>query len=83
LLAPGRLARGDAFRVASRDAFGLLAGSILLLIVAGIIEAFVTPHFGASVRWSVAGGTGLVLVVYIAFAGRRLPQSSPPNITSR
>jgi len=70
LLAPGRLARADAYRAAAGDAFGLLAGSVLLLVIAGIIEAFVTPHFGAPVRWSVAIGTGLLLALYIAFAGR-------------
>ncbi|OWK42240.1 stage II sporulation protein M [Fimbriiglobus ruber] len=84
LIAPGRMARGDAFRAAAGDAFGLLAGSILLLVIAGVIEAFVTPHFGATVRWSVAGGTGVLLVLYLTLAGRRgAAQSSPPSTTSR
>ncbi|HEY2783591.1 MAG TPA: stage II sporulation protein M [Fimbriiglobus sp.] len=84
-VAPGRLSRGDAFRTASHDAFGLLAGSVLLLVAAGVIEAFVTPHFGPVVRWSVAGGTGVLLTLYVAFAGRSesADQSSPPNITSK
>ena len=51
LIAPGRLTRSDAFRNASGDAFALLGGSVLMLVVAGVIEAFVTPHFGAAVRW--------------------------------
>ncbi len=80
LLAPGRLARADAFKAAAGDSFGLLAGSILMLVVAGTIEAFVTPHFGAAVRWSVAGGTGLVFALYVGLAGRH---SRPPNMTSR
>jgi uncharacterized membrane protein SpoIIM required for sporulation len=71
LIAPGRLARADAFRLAARDAFGLLAGSVLMLVVAGIIEAFVTPHFGSTTRWSVAIGTGTLFALYVAFAGRR------------
>ena len=70
LLAPGQLARRDAFRTAAPDAFGLLAGSILMLVVAGIIEAFVTPHFGTAVRWSVAGASALFLVLYVGLAGR-------------
>lgn len=69
LLAPGSLARRDAFRAAAPDAFGLLGGSVLMLVVAGVIEAFVTPHFGATVRWSVAGGTGLLLALYVGLAG--------------
>lgn len=70
LIAPGRLARADAIRLSARDAFGLLGGSILMLVVAGIIEAFVTPHFGSATRWSVAIGTGLLLAIYVALAGR-------------
>jgi uncharacterized membrane protein SpoIIM required for sporulation len=70
LLAPGPLARRDAFRAAAPDAFGLLAGAVLMLVVAGVIEAFITPHFSAPVRWSVAVGTALFLVLYLGFAGR-------------
>jgi uncharacterized membrane protein SpoIIM required for sporulation len=70
-LAPGSLSRGDAFRLAAKDGFGLLAGSILMLMVAGIIEAFVTPHFSSTVRWSVAAGTWTLFAIYVAFAGRR------------
>lgn len=71
LLAPGRRPRADALKAASGDAFGLLAGAVLMLLVAGVIEAFVTPHFGPAVRWSVAAGTGAVFALYVALAGRR------------
>jgi hypothetical protein len=71
VVAPGRLARIDAIRLASGDAFRLLGGSILMLVVAGIIEAFVTPHAEATVRWSVAIGTGVIFALYVALAGRR------------
>ncbi|HEY3788225.1 MAG TPA: stage II sporulation protein M [Urbifossiella sp.] len=70
LLAPGRLHRADAFRLAANDAFALLAGSILMLFIAGIIEAFVTPHFSSTVRWSVAAGTGVLFALYVGLAGR-------------
>ena len=70
LIAPGPMGRSDALRHASRDGFALLGGSILMLVVAGIIEAFVTPHFGAPVRWSVAIGTGVLFTLYVLFAGR-------------
>jgi uncharacterized membrane protein SpoIIM required for sporulation len=71
LVAPGGRPRGDAFRAASGDGFLLLAGSCLMLVVAGIIEAFVTPHFGPTVRWSVAAGSGVLMVAYLGLAGRR------------
>ena len=44
-----------------------------MLIFAGIIEAFVTPHFGAAVRWSVAIGTGVLFAAYVLLAGRKQP----------
>jgi uncharacterized membrane protein SpoIIM required for sporulation len=70
LIAPGPLPRREALRLAARDAFGLLAGAALLLIVAGTIEAYVTPHFGRPVRWGVAGASALFLVAYFGLAGR-------------
>jgi hypothetical protein len=77
------MGRSDALRQASRDGFALLGGSILMLVVAGIIEAFVTPHFGAPVRWSVAIGTGVLFTLYVALAGRGRSHNTPPSITSR
>ncbi|MCE9564465.1 MAG: stage II sporulation protein M [Planctomycetes bacterium] len=69
IFAPGRMTRSDAYRAAAGDAFGLLAGSVLMLVVAGIIEAFVTPHFGVTVRWSVAIGTGVIFALYAGLLG--------------
>jgi uncharacterized membrane protein SpoIIM required for sporulation len=70
LVAPGTLSRRDALRRVAADAFGLLGGTALMLVVAGTIEAYVTPHFPASVRWSVAGGSAVLLAAYLTFAGR-------------
>ncbi len=81
VLAPGRRTRADAIRAAAGDGFRLLAGAVLMLLVAGVIEAFVTPHFSAPVRWGTAAVTGGLFAGYVAFAGRG--HSRPPNITSR
>jgi uncharacterized membrane protein SpoIIM required for sporulation len=70
ILAPGRLSRKEALRRAAVDAFGLFAGACAMLVVAGVIEAFVTPHFPRGVRWSVAGASALFLIVYFGLAGR-------------
>jgi uncharacterized membrane protein SpoIIM required for sporulation len=70
VIAPGPLTRRDALRRASGDAFGLLAGTALLLVAAGLIEAYVTPHFPAAVRWGVAGTSAVLLASYLALAGR-------------
>lgn len=71
LIAPGDLPRRDALRQAAGGAFGLLAGSALLLVVAGVIEAYVTPHCPRPVRWSVAAASALFLAGYLGLAGRR------------
>jgi uncharacterized membrane protein SpoIIM required for sporulation len=70
VIAPGQLSRRDALRGAAGEAFGLLAGAALLLIVAGLIEAYITPHFPAPVRWSVAGSSTVLLAGYLALGGR-------------
>lgn len=81
LLAPGLKSRSEAFRSSAGDAFALLGGSVALLVVAGIIESFVTPHFGANVRWSFAVGTGLLFTLYVLFAGR-VTTSRPTSLPS-
>jgi uncharacterized membrane protein SpoIIM required for sporulation len=70
LIAPGRLPRRVALTQAAREAFGLLGGAALMLIVAGCIEAYVTPHCPRGVRWSVAVASAVFLIVYFGFAGR-------------
>jgi uncharacterized membrane protein SpoIIM required for sporulation len=78
LIAPGRLPRKETLRRAALDAFGLLGGAALMLVVAGIIEAHVTPHFPQAVRWSVAGVSALALVLYFGFAGRERRGGNTP-----
>lgn len=77
VLAPGPLPRRDALRRAAGDAFGVLSGSVLLLVVAGVIEAYVTPHFPAPVRWSVALASAVFLAAYLGWAGRAAPLDTP------
>jgi uncharacterized membrane protein SpoIIM required for sporulation len=72
LISPGRSTRREALRRAAGQAFGLLAGCAFLLVIAGTIEAYVTPHFSQPIRWSVAGLSVLALVIYFGFAGRSL-----------
>jgi uncharacterized membrane protein SpoIIM required for sporulation len=80
-IAPGQTTRADAFRLAAGDAFALLLGSILMLVIAGLIEAYVSPHFGPQVRWSVAAGTGILFALYVTLAGRG--HNKPRSITSK
>ncbi len=80
VIAPGRLPRREALRSIAPDAFGLLAGSLFLLVIAGLIEAYFTPHFPQGARWSVAGGTALLLAAYLTLAGRPRPLTAIPGM---
>jgi uncharacterized membrane protein SpoIIM required for sporulation len=43
LVAPGELSRADAVKVAGRDAVRLLFGTVMLFVIAGFIESFISP----------------------------------------
>jgi uncharacterized membrane protein SpoIIM required for sporulation len=78
LIAPGTLPRKEAFKRAAGDAFGLLAGCCAMLVIAGVIEAYVTPHFSQPVRWTVAGVSALLMAAYFTLAGRDRPVTPAP-----
>ncbi len=74
LLLPGDFARGDALRLRGREAIQLIVGCIPLLILAGIIEGFISPApIAPAIKFSVAALTGLALYSYLALAGRETP----------
>jgi uncharacterized membrane protein SpoIIM required for sporulation len=68
--------RRDALKLAGKDALGLVGGACGMLVIAGIIEAFVTPHYGPAVRWTTAGTSGVLFLLYVWLLGR-------PAVTSR
>lgn len=71
MVAPGLLRRRDAVVLAARDAVGLIVGGALLLIVAGIIEGFISPStLPWWIKFWVGLGSGLLLYVYLLRAGR-------------
>lgn len=78
LVMPGNVPRMTALRKVAPDALGLLAGCCLLLVIAGLIEAYVTPHFSRTVRWSVAGSTAVLLTAYVLVPGRGDNRSTTP-----
>jgi uncharacterized membrane protein SpoIIM required for sporulation len=73
LVAPGELSRREALRQAAPDAFALLAGATVLLVIAGHIEAYVTPHFPQPIRWCVAIISGVCLAGYLLWGSREAP----------
>jgi uncharacterized membrane protein SpoIIM required for sporulation len=71
LLVPGDLSRSDALKSRGQEAGRLMMGVAVLLVVAGIIEGFISPApIPAAIKFSVAGITGLALYSYLLLAGR-------------
>jgi uncharacterized membrane protein SpoIIM required for sporulation len=71
MLVPGDLSRFDALRLRGREAIQLIVGCIPLLVLAGIIEGFISPApIAPAFKYAVAAATGLALYTYLLLAGR-------------
>lgn len=71
MLMPGDLSRADAMKSRGKDAIRLMMGVAVLLVVAGIIEGFISPApIPAAIKFSIAAITGLALYAYLLLAGR-------------
>jgi len=72
IIHPGLLRRRDALAQAAQKAVRLLGGAAPLLVIAGLIEGFVSPS--ETVPWQVKAavgiGSGILLYTYLCFAGR-------------
>jgi len=72
ILRPGQLRRGDALSAAARRAAWLACDAALLLVVAGSLEAFVSPSgLPAAAKLGIGVATGVALYSWLGFAGRR------------
>jgi uncharacterized membrane protein SpoIIM required for sporulation len=70
LLVPGDLSRADALKSRGKDAIRLMMGVAVLLVVAGIIEGFISPApISPAIKFSIAALTGLALYSYLLLAG--------------
>ncbi len=67
---PGAYTRRHALVRESRRALTLFAPVFPLLVVAGLIEGFVSPHAPLAVRLVVAVASGLALVAWVGLGGR-------------
>jgi uncharacterized membrane protein SpoIIM required for sporulation len=71
ILRPGFLRRRDALALAARQAVRLVIGCIPLLVIAGLIEGFISP---SSLPWPVklfvGIVTGIALYAYVGLAGK-------------
>lgn len=84
LLFPGVLPRKESLAQAGKEATTLVLGVIPLLIVAGIIEAFVSPTgIAVWLKFSLAGGLFTLLVVYLFGLSMKDGQISTRSIIAR
>lgn len=68
LISPGELSRKDALISASKGGMKLVAGTIPIFVVAGLIEGFVTPSpISIPAKYAVALLTLFLLASYITF----------------
>jgi uncharacterized membrane protein SpoIIM required for sporulation len=69
---PGLLSRQDALTGAAGRAVRLVGGCIPLLVIAGLIEGFISPaeNILPAAKWAIGIGSGLLLYSYLLLSGR-------------
>jgi uncharacterized membrane protein SpoIIM required for sporulation len=72
LIAPGRLTRAAALRVAAAEAMPLMIGVAGMLLIAAAIEAFWSPRTFVApiIKYAIGLSLWVVLAVYFLLAGR-------------
>ena len=72
IIDPGDLTRGQALKKKGLEAARIVIGCGCFLVVAGIIEGFISPSaFPAEIKIATGIGTGLAMYSYLLFAGRK------------
>lgn len=73
IIRPGHLTRADALFIAGRKALILIIICALFLIVAGLIEGFISPRefLNPVVKWLVGLSSGSLMFAYLLLAGRK------------
>jgi len=68
----GGLSRGASIKKAGQDAFPIIAGSTIMLVIAAAIEAFWSSkfHFPFMLRIGAGAGIWILLLFYFLFAGK-------------
>ncbi|MBJ2206362.1 stage II sporulation protein M [Pseudomonas carnis] len=72
LVAPGRLARSEALRLAARKSVRMLCGVMVFLLIAAFIEAYwsSTPRIEPWIKYAVGAALWLLVAAYLTLAGR-------------
>jgi uncharacterized membrane protein SpoIIM required for sporulation len=81
ILFPGLLSRKDSVQAAGAEAIQLLLGTIPMLVIAGILEAFLSPTAEpVLLKFSVGSGLFLLLVLYLS-SGRKQAEDRAAEIS--
>jgi Stage II sporulation protein M len=82
VIAPGERTRREALLEKGSLAIKLLAGSIPMLVIAGCIEAFISPaHIHPAYKFGVSAATAVGLAAYLLKAERGKPGASGQEIS--
>jgi len=82
MILPGDLSRADALKTRGMEAVRLMMGVALLLVVAAIIEGFISPApINPRIKFGIGALTGFALYSYLLFAGRETTEADHPQIT--
>lgn len=78
LIMPGDLSRADALKTRGKDAIRLMMGVAVLLVLAGVIEGFISPApIDPRIKFSIAAITGIALYAYLLLTGREDETAEP------
>jgi uncharacterized membrane protein SpoIIM required for sporulation len=81
LIAPGTLPRREALRLHAGTAVRLVLGVVPILIVAGVIEGFVSPvGISAAMKFTIGASMLILLALYLTRGGTQI---SPRSLASR
>jgi len=79
LVMPGDLSRTDALKSRGLEAVRLIIGCVPILVVAGIIEGFISPQpIPAVIKIAIGTLTGITLYSYLFLAGRETTADRAP-----
>ena len=71
ILVPGDLSRAEALKKSGVEAVKLVVGCAFLLVIAGIIEGFISPSaINPAIKLGIGAITGLAMYFYLFFVGR-------------
>ncbi|GIV87574.1 MAG: hypothetical protein KatS3mg055_0092 [Chloroflexus sp.] len=80
ILRPGTLSRRNALMIAGRRAIILVIGCAVILVAAGLIEAFISPtDLPFLLKLIVSLGSGGLLYTYLFLSGHEVRDGSPPS----